>query len=127
MSRASDIRSALEQALALCNRLSLEESQRHPSSSTLIPLLHALLEQDEECTHSYSETEECVACGLRPEDEKIVERGLWRGVIYNNRGYVFSEDFKHDVTMAVTGDFSNEQQQLQYVMTIAKRLNSFGE
>lgn len=125
MSRASDIRSALEQALALCNSLSFEESERHPSSYTLIPLLHDLLEQDEECTHSYDENQECVACGLLQEDEEIVERGIWRGVVHNTKGYVFSEDFKHDVTMAVSGDFASEQQKLRYVQTIAKRLNSF--
>ena len=47
--RASKIRSALEQALDLCNGMSLEEQQKYPRAAMLVPVLHELLEQDEEC------------------------------------------------------------------------------
>ena len=135
MSRASKIRSALEQALELCNSMSLEELNNHPTASLLVPVLHDLLEQDEECIHTFNNNRNrnedgellCTGCGISEYDIKIVERGPWKPIRYQNSVYLLSDDFHHDVHMTISGDFGSPEQKYQYAREIANRLNSFGK
>jgi hypothetical protein len=124
----SKIQQALEAALELCEGLSMEDLQRYPTASRLIPLLHDLLEQEEECTHVWIDRGnqkgmECQGCGIFKFEAEIVDKGPWRSVTFNNTTIITSDDFKHDVTLKVMGDFATVKQMNEYARMIAKKLN----
>lgn len=60
----------------------------------------------------------------------IKENGPWAaGVTDENQQRVFiqSDDFTHDVRLYVDGDFESKQQRLEYAKEIARRLNGIKE
>lgn len=130
----SKIRQVLEQSLELCEGMSLEHQMTYPNSQRLIPLLRELLEQEEECTHTFvfaKETNEglatCLGCGITELELNPQENGTWVPVMKNGKMLIESSDITHDVTMHVMGDFASINQMRQYANTIANRLNSFNK
>jgi len=57
------MRNILERCLALCESMNLEDLQKYPEASYLIPMLHDALEQEEKCTHVFVE-HTCIGCGF---------------------------------------------------------------
>ncbi len=59
--------------------------------------------------------------------EVIQEDGPWNVFASGDehRVGVSSDDFKHDVTLWISGDFVNRGQKLDYAAEIVKRLNTW--
>ena len=51
----------------------------------------------------------------------VIERGPWRAS--KDGRCIESDDFTHDVTLRVTGDFEDDTQRAAYAKEIARRLN----
>lgn len=62
-------------------------------------------------------------------DSTIEEKGPWSARYYNDNhtAVIESDDFTHDVTMVVYGDFESPEQKLEYAQEIARRLNLYKE
>lgn len=123
----SKVKEALERSLELLEGFSLEDLQKHPGAATLIPMLRALLEQDEECSHVWSDDSTCKACGILKDHATPKEDGPWFPVMFDSQVTIQSQDLTHDVTLKVTGDFSSVQEFYEYARMIAYRLNSFNK
>ena len=52
-----------------------------------------------------------------------MDKGLWTVRENVKEVYVESDDFKHDVTLIVNGDFMNRAERLRYAKWLAGRLN----
>jgi hypothetical protein len=57
--------------------------------------------------------------------DPIQERGPWRAELRKRRALIYSDDFTHDVTLLVSGDFRDDAQRLAYANEIAHRLNEY--
>jgi len=54
----------------------------------------------------------------------VQERGPWRLYTNNGKFYAASEDFTHDVSLQVIGNFANDEQRKAYTEEICRRLNA---
>ena len=54
-----------------------------------------------------------------------MDNGFWTAGFnkFDNRAYVESSDFTHDVRLYVDGDFVDTEQKLEYAQFIADKLN----
>jgi len=50
--------------------------------------------------------------------------GPWRIVDETNGATLYSEDFEHDVTISITGDFADGAQRMAYAENVARRLSA---
>lgn len=55
----------------------------------------------------------------------IEEKGPWTAAFGNDKTFIESDDFTHDVRLYVNGDFESHEQLLEYTEEIARRLNSY--
>ena len=53
------------------------------------------------------------------------EDGYWTADRDNDEAFLQSDDFEHDVTLLVRGDFRDVRQKLKYAIEIARRLNAY--
>lgn len=51
----------------------------------------------------------------------VIECGPWKAS--KDGRYIESDDFTHDVTLSVTGDFEDDEQRAAYANEIVRRLN----
>lgn len=56
-------------------------------------------------------------------DQTPQERGPWRAATTDSGVWLFSEDFTHDVSLHVKGDFASDAQKFAYAEMLAERLN----
>lgn len=54
----------------------------------------------------------------------VKEYGPWQVVNYNGKIALQSEDFTHDVTLYIAGDFYDTEQRLAYATNLCNKLNS---
>lgn len=59
--------------------------------------------------------------------EKIWDKGPWTVNTSGTEIHVESEDFTHDVSLCVYGDFKNKRERVAYAKFIAKVLNGTRE
>lgn len=128
----SKIRTALEQSLALCESMALDDHMKYPQAQRLVPLLRELLEQEEECAHIFAIDPKtnivtCSVCGVTEADTRPKERGTWSPLLQNGTMLVESSDMTHDVTIRIMGDFTSMSQMREYTKMIANRLNKFSK
>ena len=57
----------------------------------------------------------------------VQERGPWKVERRDGRPVVYSEDFTHDVTLVIAGDFADTDERIAYAEEIARRLNEWYE
>ena len=124
----SNIRTALERALEVLEMMTLQDLQKYPQAERAIPLLRDCLIQEEECAHSFQwqdtvNEKRCVGCNIKEEDQEPREKGPWAVKETGTKIVVESEDFHHDVTLTIQGDFESDPQKLVYARMIARRLN----
>ena len=54
------------------------------------------------------------------------DKGPWQLSAYDGRS-IESDDFTHDVTIAIHGEFESEEQRRAYAQGLADLLNKYGE
>ena len=128
----SKIKKTLEESLELCESMTLDDQAKYPQAQRLIPILRELLEQEEECVHSFNHNSGtgiaiCSACGVTDLESKPQENGVWIPMMKNGNMLVESTDYTHDVTIQITGDFETINQMREYAKMIANRLNTFSK
>lgn len=57
-------------------------------------------------------------CVMRP--DLLHDKGPW----HTDGKLILSDDFTHDVSLALNGDFSNEEQRKAYAENLVKKLNT---
>lgn len=55
----------------------------------------------------------------------IEEKGPWAAAFGNDKAFIESDDFTHDVRLYISGDFESIEHRVEYAEEIAKRLNTF--
>lgn len=60
---------------------------------------------------------------LTEKDIKVQEKGPWKAVIYTKGIALQSDDFHHDVTLYISGDFADQDQKWKYAIMLADRMN----
>ena len=127
----SKTRQALEESLELCESMTLDDQMKYPRAQRLIPILRELLEQEEECVHSFNNSVTgaaiCSACGVTDLEATPQENGVWIPIMKNGNMFVESTDYTHDVTIQIMGDFQTINQMREYAKMIANRLNTFSK
>ena len=60
-------------------------------------------------------------------NEPIIEASLWEVYVSRTNADVllFSDDFTHDASLKITGDFGTRERKIEYAHEIAKRLNAW--
>lgn len=61
--------------------------------------------------------------------EPISETGPWEvhASKLDRDVYLFSDDFTHDVSLKISGDFETREQKIEYAHELARRLNTWKE
>ena len=80
----------------------------HPAVSEVISLRERVDELEKELGRPY-----------------VVERGPWE--VSDDGRTIMSDDFTHDVMLAVSGDFGSDEDRKAYSDEIARRLNLYGK
>lgn len=54
-----------------------------------------------------------------------MDKGPWKVGNHNGKegGSVYSDDFTHDVVLAISGDFEDDHQRIEYAKALCARLN----
>jgi hypothetical protein len=53
-----------------------------------------------------------------------MKKEMWTvGVTADNRVYLETDDFTHDVRLYVNGDFENKEQEIKYAHVLARKIN----
>lgn len=60
----------------------------------------------------------------RNSGSSVQESGPWRVGTHNGRPSLYSDDFTHDVTLSIHGDFESDEQRAAYAEELARRLNT---
>lgn len=55
---------------------------------------------------------------------RVFDKGPWKTCIRMGRDVVFSDDFEHDVTLTIGGDFGSTEEREAYARWLAETLNS---